>query len=201
MKMIAFLNNYVYGKDNMYAIISQKDTLEFGSNDKLSNYFKAGVKVKWEQQSGLAPNQLTAGVVYAEGANKVIVPAVPEVANYTYAKVIGSYGYSSTNEPVEPLYRIYPEFPTNDGDYILKLNHSVATTGGGEKLTWETYSPGSGSATISAATVNGQPIVSNTEGQTGDIQVPYYMELDYTFDQITNVGTTIKEALKPQTDK
>lgn len=140
--MIQFLNDYVYGKENMYAIISQKDTLEFGSNDSLSGYFKAGVKVKWEQESGYAPNQLTAGVVYPEGANKVIArEAQPTTANYTYAKVIGSYGSSSTGDPVAPLYRIYPEFPTDDGDYILKLNH---LNPGGEKLTWETYSPISG---------------------------------------------------------
>ena len=201
MQMIQFLNDYVYGKENMYAIISQKDRLEFGSTDYTKNYFKAGVKLKWEQVSGLLPNQLATDMVYPEGENKVIV-RVPQPANFRYAKVIGSYGESTTgNDPVEPLYRIYPEFPTDNGDYILKLNHSIAEVGGGEKLTWETYSPGSGSATISAATVNGQPIISNTEGETGDIQVPYYMELDYTFDQITNVGTTIKEALKPQTDK
>ena len=160
--MIDFLNNYVYGKENMYAIISQKDTLEFGSNDNLSNYFKAGAKFKWQQESGLAPNQLTAGVVYAEGANKVIVPAVPEVANYTYAKVIGSYGSSSTGDPVAPLYRIYPEFPTNDGDYILKLNHLNA--GGGEKLTWETYTPSSGFEPQGTVANNGQILIGNTDG-------------------------------------
>ena len=143
MKMIDFLNNYVYGKDNMYAIIANKDRLEFGSTDYTKNYFKAGVKLKWQQESGFSPNQLTAGVVYIEGANKVIV-RIPQPANFTYAKVIGSYGQSTTSDPVAPLYRIYPEFPTDDGDYILKLNHSIATTGGGEKLTWETYSPVSG---------------------------------------------------------
>ena len=167
----------------------------------MSNYFKAGVRLRWEQVSGLAPNQLATDIVYDEGINKVIV-SVPQPSNFKYAKVIGSYGQSTTgNDPVEPLYRVYPEFPIDDGDYILKLNHLNATVGGGEKLTWETYSPGSGSATISAATVNGQPIVSNTEGETGDIQVACYMELNYNFDDITNVGTTIKEALKPQTDK
>lgn len=200
IKMIDFLSDYVYGKENMYAIISQKDRLEFGINDYTKNYFKAGVKLKWEQVSGLAPNQLATDMVYDEGINKVIV-RVPQPANFTYAKVIGSYGESPTGIPVEPLYRIYPEFPTDNGDYILKLNHSIATVGGGEKLTWETYSPGSGSAVASAATVNGQPIISNTEGETGDIQVACYIELDCNFDDITNVGTTLKEALKPQIDK
>ena len=143
MKMIDFLNNYVYGKENMYAIISQKDRLEFGSTDYTKNYFKAGVKLKWEQASGLLPNQLATDIVYPEGENKVIV-RIPQPANFTYAKVIGSYGESPTGTLVEPLYRIYPEFPTDNGDYILKLNHSIAEVGGGEKLTWETYTPSSG---------------------------------------------------------
>lgn len=201
MKMIDFLNNYVYGKDNMYAIISQKDRLEFGITDSTKNYFKAGVKLKWEQASGLLPNQLATDMVYDEGINKVIV-RVPQPANFRYAKVIGSYGKSSTgNDPVAPLYRIYPEFPTDNGDYILKLNHSIATTGGGEKLTWETYTPSSGSAVASAATVNGQPIISNTEGETGDIQVTCYMELNYNFADIVSDDATMKAALKPQVDK
>lgn len=166
MKMIDFLNNYVYGKDNMYAIITNKSSFEFGSNDSLRDYFKAGVKVKWEQVNGLLPNQLTAGVVYPEGANKVIVRGPqPTTANYTYAKVIGSYGQSTTgNDPVEPLYRIYPEFPTDNGDYILKLNHSIATTGGGEKLTWETYTPSSGFNPQGTVTNNGQILIGNTDG-------------------------------------
>ena len=165
IKMIDFLNNYVYGKDNMYAIITNKSSFEFGSNDSLSNYFKAGVKLKWEQESGYAPNQLTAGVVYPEGANKVIVRGTqPTTANFTYAKVIGSYGSSSTGDPVAPLYRIYPEFPTDNGDYILKLNHSIATTGGGEKLTWETYSPVSGFEPQGTVANNGQILIGNTDG-------------------------------------
>ena len=167
----------------------------------MNNYFKAGVRLRWEQVNGLAPNQLATDIVYPEGENKVIV-RVPQPANFRYAKVIGSYGESPTNTPIEPLYRIYPEFPTDNGDYILKLNHSIAEVGGGEKLTWETYSPGSGSATISAATVNGQPIISNTEGQTGDIQVACYMELNYNFDDIVFANyNAIKEALKPQINK
>lgn len=166
----------------------------------MSNYFKAGVKLKWKQAGGLAPYQLATDIVYPEGENKVIV-RVPQPANFRYAKVIGSYGESPTGIPVEPLYRIYPEFPTDNGDYILKLNHNIAEVGGGEKLTWETYSPGSGSATISAATVNGQPIVSNTEGETGDIQVACYMELNYNFDDIKYNDATTKAALKPQIDK
>ena len=165
MKMIDFLNNYVYGKDNMYAIITNKSSFDFGSTDSVRDYFKAGVKLKWEQESGYAPNQLTAGVVYPEGANKVIARgSQPTTANYTYAKVIGSYGPSTTGDPVEPLYRIYPEFPTDEGDYILKLNHSIATTGGGEKLTWETYSPVSGFNPQGTVTNNGQILIGNTDG-------------------------------------
>lgn len=165
MKMIDFLNNYVYGKDNMYAIITNKSSFEFGSTDSVRDYFKAGVKLKWEQVDGLAPNQLTAGTVYPEGANKVIARgSQPTTANYTYAKVIGSYGPSSTGDPVEPLYRVYPEFPTDNGDYILKLNHLNATAGGGEKLTWETYTPSSGFNPQSTVTTNGQILIGNTDG-------------------------------------
>ena len=163
MKMIDFLNNYVYGKENMYAIISQKDRLEFGSTDYTKNHFKAGVKLKWQQESGLAPNQLATDMVYPEGANKVIV-RVPQPANFTYAKVIGSYGESPTGTPIEPLYRIYPEFPTNEGDYILKLNHSIAEVGGGEKLTWETYTPSSGFEPQGTVTNNGQILIGNADG-------------------------------------
>ena len=164
MKMIDFLNNYVYGKENMYAIIANKDRLEFGSTDYTKNYFKAGVKLKWQQVNGLLPNQLATDMVYPEGANKVIV-RVPQPANFTYAKVIGSYGESPTgNDPVAPLYRIYPEFPTDNGDYILKLNHSIATTGGGEKLTWETYTPSSGFEPQGTVTNNGQILIGNTDG-------------------------------------
>ena len=162
--MIDFLNNYVYGKENMYAIIANKDRLEFGIVDYTKNYFKAGVKLKWQQESGLAPNQLTVGEVYLEGANKVIV-RVPQPANFTYAKVIGSYGQSPTgNDPVAPLYRIYPEFPTDNGDYILKLNHSIAEVGGGEKLTWETYTPSSGFEPQGTVTNNGQILIGNADG-------------------------------------
>ena len=165
MKMIDFLNNYVYGKDNMYAIITNKSNFEFGSNDSIRNYFKAGVKLKWEQVSGLAPNQLTAGGVYPEGANKVIARGPqPTTANFTYAKVIGSYGSSSTGDPVAPLYRVYPEFPTDNGDYILKLNHLNATAGGGEKLTWETYTPSSGFEPQGTVANNGQILIGNTDG-------------------------------------
>ena len=163
MKMIDFLNNYVYGKENMYAIIANKDRLEFGSTDYTKNYFKAGVKLKWQQVNGLLPNQLATDMVYPEGANKVIV-RVPQPANFTYAKVIGSYGQSTTGDPVAPLYRIYPEFPTDNGDYILKLNHSIATTGGGEKLTWETYTPSSGFEPQGTVTNNGQILIGNTDG-------------------------------------
>ena len=164
MKMLDFLNNYVYGKDNIYAIITNKGSFEFGSDVSIRDYFKAGVKLKWEQESGLAPNQLTVGEVYVEGANKVIARGPqPTTANYTYAKVIGSYGESTTGDPVAPLYRIYPEFPTNNGDYILKLNHSVAA-GGGEKLTWETYTPSSGFEPQSTVTNNGQILIGNTDG-------------------------------------
>ena len=163
MKMIDFLNNYVYGKENMYAIIANKDRLEFGSTDYTKNYFKAGVKLKWQQVNGLLPNQLATDMVYPEGANKVIV-RVPQPANFTYAKVIGSYGQSTTDDPVAPLYRIYPEFPTDNGDYILKLNHSIATTGGGEKLTWETYTPSSGFEPQGTVTNNGQILIGNTDG-------------------------------------
>ena len=166
----------------------------------MNNYFKAGVRLRWEQVNGLLPNQLATDIVYPDADNKIIV-SVPQPANFRYAKVIGSYGESSTGIPVEPLYRVYPEFPVDDGDYILKLNHLNATVGGGEKLTWETYTPSSGSATISAATVNGQPIVSNTEGETGDIQVACYMELNYNFDDLVNNDATAKAALKPQIDK
>ena len=163
MQMVKFLNDYVYGKENMYAIISQKDRLEFGSTDYTKNYFKAGVKLKWEQASGLLPNQLATDIVYDEGINKVIV-RVPQPANFRYAKVIGSYGENPTNTPVEPLYRIYPEFPTDNGDYILKLNHSIAEVGGGEKLTWETYTPSSGFNPANSVTNNGQILIGNTDG-------------------------------------
>ena len=163
MQMIKFLNDYVYGKENMYAIISQKDRLEFGSTDYTKNYFKAGVKLKWQQASGLLPNQLATDIVYDEGINKVIV-RVPQPANFRYAKVIGSYGQSPTGTPVEPLYRIYPEFPTDNGDYILKLNHSIAEVGGGEKLTWETYTPSSGFEPQGTVTNNGQILIGNTDG-------------------------------------
>ena len=163
MKMIDFLNNYVYGKENMYAIIANKDRLEFGSTDYTKNYFKAGVKLKWQQASGLAPNQLATDIVYDEGINKVIV-RVPQPANFTYAKVIGSYGQGTVGDPVAPLYRIYPEFPTDNGDYILKLNHSIATVGGGEKLTWETYTPSSGFNPVDTVTNNGQILIGNTDG-------------------------------------
>ena len=164
MQMIKFLNDYVYGKENMYAIISQNDRLEFGSTDYTKNYFKAGVKLKWEQASGLLPNQLATDIVYDEGVNKVIV-RIPQPANFRYAKVIGSYGQSTTgNDPVEPLYRIYPEFPTDNGDYILKLNHSIAEVGGGEKLTWETYTPSSGFNPQGTVTNNGQILIGNTDG-------------------------------------
>lgn len=164
MQMIKFLNDYVYGKENMYAIISQNDRLEFGITDYTKNYFKAGVKLKWEQASGLLPNQLATDIVYDEGVNKVIV-RIPQPANFRYAKVIGSYGQSTTgNDPVEPLYRIYPEFPTDNGDYILKLNHSIAEVGGGEKLTWETYTPSSGFNPQGTVTNNGQILIGNTDG-------------------------------------
>ena len=129
----------------------------------MSNYFKAGVKLKWQQASGLLPNQLATDIVYDEGINKVIV-RVPQPANFRYAKVIGSYGESPTGTPVEPLYRIYPEFPTDNGDYILKLNHSIAEVGGGEKLTWETYTPSSGFNPQGAVTNNGQILIGNTDG-------------------------------------
>lgn len=163
IQMIKFLNDYVYGKENMYAIISQRDTLDFGISSYTKNYFKAGVKLKWQQASGLLPNQLATDMVYDEGINKVIV-RVPQPANFRYAKVIGSYGESPTGTPIEPLYRIYPEFPTDNGDYILKLNHSIAEVGGGEKLTWETYTPSGGFEPQSTVTNNGQILIGNTDG-------------------------------------
>ena len=164
MQMIKFLNDYVYGKENMYAIIANKDRLEFGSTDYTKNYFKAGVKLKWQQASGLLPNQLATDMVYDEGINKVIV-SVPQPANFTYAKVIGSYGPSTTgNDPVAPLYRIYPEFPTDNGDYILKLNHNIATVGGGEKLTWETYTPSGGFNPVETVTNDGQILIGYVDG-------------------------------------
>ena len=164
MQMIKFLNDYVYGKENMYAIIANEDRLEFGGTGHLKDYFKAGVKLKWQQANGLLPNQLATDMVYDEGINKVIV-RIPQPANFTYAKVIGSYGQSTNgNDPVAPLYRIYPEFPTDNGDYILKLNHNIATTGGGEKLTWETYTPSSGFEPQGTVTNNGQILIGNTDG-------------------------------------
>ena len=215
MNMIDFLNNYVYGKENMYAIIANSDRFEFGIVDYTKNYFKAGVKLKWQQESGLAPNQLTVGEVYLEGANKVIV-RVPQPANFTYAKVIGSYGSSSTGDPVAPLYRVYPEFPTDNGDYILKLNHSIATTDGGEKLTWETYSPVSGvgleviqitdvSSTATNGTLNSDQMAIANKATPSCIKFnnEYYYKMDeghtagtyvYTHNGLTEAdgGATIK---------
>ena len=190
MQMIKFLNDYVYGKENMYAIISQKDRLEFGSTDYTKNYFKAGVKLKWQQESGLAPNQLATDMVYPEGANKVIV-RVPQPANFTYAKVIGSYGESPTGIPVEPLYRIYPEFPTDNGDYILKLNHSIAEVGGGEKLTWENYTPSSGFNPVETVTDDGQILIGYRDGRytwaTQTVQ-----ELQETADGASRMANEVK---------
>ena len=79
-------------------------------------------------------------------------------------------------------------FDSYNIDNII-LNDNVISSGGG------------GSAVASAATVNGQPIISNTEGETGDIQVTYYMELHYNFADIKYNDATTKAALKPQIDK
>ena len=79
-------------------------------------------------------------------------------------------------------------------DYnVSQINYTSETISGGG---------GGGSAVASAATVNGQPIISNTEGETGDIQVACYMELNYNFDDIVFANyNAIKAALKPQIDK
>lgn len=61
---------------------------------------------------------------------------------------------------------------------------------------------GGGSTVASAATVNGQSIISNTAGQTGDIQVPYYIDISNNFiNDVPVWNGTVKEAMKPQTDK
>ena len=63
-------------------------------------------------------------------------------------------------------------------------------------------SGGGGSAVASAATVNGQPIVSNTEGETGDIQVPYYIDMtNFMMSEVDVNPDAIKAAMKIQTDK
>lgn len=72
----------------------------------------------------------------------------------------------------------------------------------GRVTTLENAGGGSGGGSVaSAATVNGQSIISNTAGQTGDIQVACYMELNYNFADLTSGDAAIKTALKPQFDK
>ena len=102
------------------------------------------------------------------------------------------------------------------GQTIYEILLTLSTTLNSEQIAFADYNVhsvsyntdtisgggGGGSAVASAATVNGQPIISNTEGETGDIQVPYYMELNYNFDDIVSENyNAIKEALKPQINK
>lgn len=182
----------------------------------MSNYFKAGVRLRWEQVTGLAPNQLATDIVYPDADNKIIV-SVPQPANFKYTNVIGSYGQSTTgNDPVEPLYRVYPEFPTDNGDYILKLNHLNTSVDGGEKLTWETYSPISGvgleviqitdvSATATNGTLNSDQMAIANKATPSCIKFnnEYYYKMDeghtagtyvYTHNGLTEAdgGATIK---------
>lgn len=215
MSMINFLNNYVYGKDNMYAIITQKEYFQFGSTVQIKSYFTAGTRLKWEQLNNLLPNQLDSSIIYPIGMCKLIA-SIPQPSNYTYAQFIGSYGESTDGTPVAPLYRIYPHFPTTDGDYILKLNHSTSTTAGGEKLTWESYSPESGSglevieitdvpdtATSGTLTSDQIAIANKTTPSCIKFNNEYYYKMDeghtpgtlvYTHDGYTETdgGATIK---------
>ena len=52
-------------------------------------------------------------------------------------------------------------------------------------------------------TINGQPIISNSESQSGgDIQVPYYVDMtSYEASTVSNNLDAVKAAIKTQTDK
>ena len=124
------------------------------------------------------------------------------------------YNYNSTASG-ETYYHHYSfKTPVIDGQIVLKIDLTLTTTLNTLNIAFADYSDnnvvygedtisggGGGSAVASAATVNGQPIVSNTEGETGDIQVACYMELNYNFDDIVYNDATTRAALKPQIDK
>ena len=56
---------------------------------------------------------------------------------------------------------------------------------------------------IHVPTINGQPIISNSESQSGgDIQVPYYIDMtSYEAANISSNLDAVKAAMKIQTDK
>ena len=127
------------------------------------------------------------------------------------------YNYVSSIDESIPTYYHYYYFRTpvlpGSSQEILQITLTLTTALNSEQIAFadynvnqvdfisETISGGSGSAVASAATVNGQPIISNTEGETGDIQVACYMELNYNFEDIKYNDATTKAALKPQIDK
>ena len=128
------------------------------------------------------------------------------------------YNYVSSSDESIPTYFHDYVFRTpvlTDGQTVGQVSLTLSTTLNTLNVAFADYSinyfhytelaiggGGSGSAVASAATVNGQPIISNTEGETGDIQVACYMELNYNFDDIVFANyNAIKAALKPQIDK
>ena len=127
------------------------------------------------------------------------------------------YNYVSSADESIPTYYHYYYFktPVLGSQEVLQISLTLTTALNSEQIAFADYNVnqvdfisetisgggGGGSAVASAATVNGQPIISNTEGETGDIQVACYMELNYNFADITYNDATLQAALKPQIDK
>lgn len=119
-------------------------------------------------------------VGYVNGTYSWSTQTLPEIWNHA------DTAYTTANAAKDTINEVDAKVTALDGR-VTTLENAGGTGGGG-------------SAVASAATVNGQPIISNTAGQTGDIQVACYMELNYNFADITD-DAAIKAALKPQIDK
>ena len=123
------------------------------------------------------------------------------------------YNYNSTASGGTYYHHYLFRTPVIDGQVILTVTLTLTTTLNTLNVAFADYSvnnvvygedtiSGGGSAIASAATVNGQPIVSDTEGQTGDIQAACYMDMTgFTIHDIFLKAEEVKAAIKIQTDK
>ena len=188
------------------------DMTNFTVDDILNNYDPVEASLKQQINKWLQTTILNNSTVTLSKPK----PCILAFSDYQFTL----YNYASSIDESIPVYNYTYYFRTpilNDNQTIKEITIILNTSLNSEQIAFDSYNintitlndnvisgggGGGGSAVASAATVNGQPIISNTEGETGDIQVACYMELNYNFDDIVFANyNAIKEALKPQIDK
>lgn len=186
------------------------DMTNFTINDIADNYDPVEASLKQQINKWLQTEILNNSTVTLSKPK----PCILAFSDYQFTL----YNYvSSADESIPVYYHNYffrtPVLP--GGQVIYEIMLTLTTALNSEQIAFADYNVdsvisttetisgggGGGSAVASAATVNGQPIISNTEGETGDIQVACYMELNYNFADIKYNDANLNAALKPQVDK